>query len=108
MVLMANVNLPDRAILGQIVSALDVIVQVERMRDGTRRVTELTEIVGMEEDVITLATLFSFKYDGENADGTIKGSFEATGTRPRFLSRLEYYGLGAAFLKAIAPKSVEI
>jgi pilus assembly protein CpaF len=108
MVMMANVNLPDRAILGQIVSALDVIVQVERMRDGTRRVTELTEIVGMEEDVITLASLFYFKYDGENADGTIKGSFEATGTRPRFLSRLEYYGLGAAFLKAISAKSQEI
>jgi pilus assembly protein CpaF len=107
MVMMANVNLPDRAILGQIVGALDVIVQVERMRDGTRRVTELTEIVGMEEDVITLASLFHFKYDGENADGTIKGSFEATGTRPRFLSRLEYYGLGDAFLKAIS-KSPEI
>jgi pilus assembly protein CpaF len=108
MVLMANVSLPDRAILGQIVSALDVIVQIERMRDGTRRVTELTEVVGMEEDVITLATLFSFKYDGENADGTVKGSFDSTGTRPRFLPRLEYYGLGAAFLKAIVAKSVEV
>jgi pilus assembly protein CpaF len=108
MVMMANINLPDRAILGQIVSALDVIVQIERMRDGTRRVTELTEIVGMEEDVITLATLFSFKYDGENTDGTIKGAFVSTGTRPRFLSRLEYFGLDAAFMKAISAKSVEI
>jgi pilus assembly protein CpaF len=58
--------------------------------------------------VITLASLFYFKYDGENADGTIKGTFEATGTRPRFLPRLEYYGLGSAFLKAISVKNLEI
>jgi pilus assembly protein CpaF len=58
--------------------------------------------------VITLATLFSFKYDGENPDGTIKGAFVSTGTRPRFLSRLEYYGLDAAFMKAISAKTAEI
>ena len=59
MVLMANVNLPSRAIRGQMVSALDLIVQIERMRDGTRRVTELTEVVGMEGDVITLSATCS-------------------------------------------------
>jgi len=102
MVMMANVNLPSRAIHGQMVSALDLIVQVERMRDGTRRVTELSEVVGMEQDVITLGNLFSFKYEGKNPDGTVAGRFEATGIRPRFLPRLEFYGLASAFMKAVS------
>jgi pilus assembly protein CpaF len=102
MVLMANVNLPSRAIRGQIISALDLIVQIERMRDGTRRVTELSEVAGMEEDVITLGSLFTFEYEGDNADRTLRGRFAATGLRPRFLKRLEYFGLANAFTKAIA------
>ena len=101
MVMMANTNLPSRAIRGQIVSALDVIVQIERMRDGTRRVTELSEVVGMEEEVIILATLFTFQYEGENRDGTLKGEFMPSGIQPRFLKRLEYYGLGNEFLKTL-------
>jgi pilus assembly protein CpaF len=107
MVMMANVSLPSRAIHGQMVSALDLIVQVERMRDGTRRITEVSEVVGMEGEVITLGTLFTFKYEGENPDGTLSGTFEATGLRPRFLPRLEYYGLAAAFMKAIAGNGKE-
>src|SRR5208282_3624725 len=79
MVLMADVNLPSRAIRGQMVSAMDLVVQVERMRDGTRRITEVVEVVGMEDDVILLATLFSFKYLGENPDGTLRGVYEASG-----------------------------
>ena len=102
MVLMANVNLPSRAIHGQMVSALDLIVQIERMRDGTRRVTELSEVVGMEQEIITLGSLFTFKYEGQNPDGTVSGRFEATGIRPRFLPRLEYYGLASAFMKAVS------
>ena len=101
MVMMANTNLPSRAIRGQIVSALDVIVQIERMRDGTRRVTELSEVVGMEEEVIILASLFTFQYEGENRDGTLKGEFVPTGIQPRFLKRLEYYGLGNEFLRTL-------
>lgn len=107
MVMMANVSLPSRAIRGQMVSALDLIVQIERMRDGTRRVTELAEVVGMEGDVITLSSLFTFKYEGEDSEGTIKGSFVPTGIRPRFLPRLEYYGLAPAFMKAIAVQDTE-
>ena len=102
MVMMASVNLPSRAIRGQIVSALDVIVQVERMRDGTRRVTEVSEVVGMEEDVITLSNLFTFQYEGENRDGTLKGTFAGSGVQPRFLKRLEYFGLSGEFMKTIA------
>ncbi len=107
MVMMANLSLPSQAIRGQMVSALDLIVQIERMRDGTRRVTELCEVVGMEQDVIILGSLFGFKYERENPDGTLTGRFEATGTRPRFLPRLEYYGLASAFMKAITPKGAE-
>jgi pilus assembly protein CpaF len=107
MVLTANVNLPIRAIRGQIVSALDVIIQIERMRDGTRRIVEVAEVAGLEEEVITLATLFTFKYQGENADGSVRGSFEATGARPRFLPRLTYYGLDHAFMAALEPPHAE-
>jgi pilus assembly protein CpaF len=103
MVLMANLNLPSLAIRTQIVSALDVIVQIERMRDGTRRITEVVEVVGLEEETVVLAPLFTLKYAGENADGSLRGSFEASGIRPRFLTRLEYYGFDKAFLEAIAP-----
>jgi pilus assembly protein CpaF len=107
MVMMANINLPSRAIRGQMVSALDLIVQIERMRDGARRVTELSEVVGMEEDVIALSNLFTFKFDGQSPDGTLSGSFEASGIRPRFLLRLENYGLASAFMRAIGAKPAE-
>jgi pilus assembly protein CpaF len=104
MVLMANVNLPSRAIRGQMRSALDLIIQIERMRDGTRRITEVAEVAGMEEDMITLATLFSYRYLGDNPDGSLNGVFEPSGIRPHFLPRLAYYGLAPAFLEAITPK----
>jgi len=104
MILMGNVNLPIRAIRGQMTSALDLIVQTERMRDGVRRVTEVVEVVGMEEDVITLTNLFTFHYQGENQDGSLRGGFESSRVRPRFLPRLEYFGLANAFLETLNPK----
>ncbi|HZQ14390.1 MAG TPA: CpaF family protein [Pseudolabrys sp.] len=103
MILMANVNLPTRAIRGQITSAIDLIIHTERMRDGVRRVTEVVQVTGMEEEIISLGTLFTYKYQGENPDGTLRGTFEPTRVRPRFLPRLDYFGLGAAFLEAITP-----
>ncbi len=107
MVLTADLNLPNRAIRGQIVSALDLIVQIERMRDGARRITEVTEVVGLEDETVILAPLFTFKYAGENPDGTLRGGFEPSGIRPRFLPKLEYFGLDQAFLDVIAPARVE-
>jgi pilus assembly protein CpaF len=101
MILMANTNLPIRAIRAQITSALDIVIQTERMRDGVRRVTEVVEVVGMEEEVITLSELFSYRFTGESADGNLKGDFISRPVRPRFLPRLDYYGLGGAFLKAL-------
>lgn len=101
MILMANANLPMQAIRAQMTSALDLLIQIERMRDGVRRITQVEEVVGLEGDVITLSSLFSYRYLGENPDGTLKGVFEGRAVRPRFLSRLEYFGLGDAFMRAL-------
>jgi pilus assembly protein CpaF len=77
------------------------------MRDGVRRVTEVVEVAGLEEEVISLGTLFTYRFTGENQDGTLRGTFEPSGTRPRFLPRLEYYGLGGAFLETLNPHGTE-
>jgi pilus assembly protein CpaF len=97
MVLIGAVGLPSAAIRQQIVSALDVIVQVQRMRDGARRVTQVTEVCGMEGDVVVLQDLFTFEYEGENRDGTLRGAFRPTGVRPGFLPRLKYFGLDTLY-----------
>jgi pilus assembly protein CpaF len=104
MMLMANANLPIHAVRSQIASAVDVIVQTARMRDGVRRVTEMVEVVGVEGDIISLSTLFSYQYQGENPDGTLRGSFVSSNMRPRFLHRMEYFGLGEAFMTAMATR----
>ncbi len=107
MILIANANLPMRAIRGQVTSALDLVVQTERMRDGVRRVTELVEVVGMEGDVISLGSLFTYRYQGENPNGSLRGVFEASAVRPRFLPRLEYFGLADAFMEALGTERAE-
>ena len=101
MVTMSSANLPLRAIRTQIASAVHLICQVSRMRDGQRRVTQITEIVGMEGDIITTHDLFAFKYAGEGTDGELRGAFESAGIRPRFLPRAQYYGLDKPLLDAI-------
>jgi len=102
MIGMAGVNLPSRAIRTQIAAAVDMIVQVSRMRDGVRRVTNVTEVIGMEGDVITTQELFSYRYEGEHTDGRLKGRYESTGLRPHFTPRAEYFGLDRALLEAMA------
>jgi pilus assembly protein CpaF len=101
MVLMGNGNMPAKTIRNQIASAVDLVVHTERMRDGVRRVTELVEVVGFVEDTFTLNSLFKFEYDGENEDGTLKGHYTVTPIRPRFLPRIEYFGLANGFLEAL-------
>ena len=101
MVGMAGINLPSKAVRTQIAAAIDVIVQVSRMRDGVRRVTSVTEVVGMEEDVITTQELFSFKFEGEDASGKLAGRFESGGIRPHFTPAAEYFGLDRMLLEAI-------
>jgi pilus assembly protein CpaF len=102
MIGMAGVNLPSRAVRTQIAAAVDMIVQVSRMRDGIRRVTNITEVIGMEGDVITTQELFSYRFEGEHTDGRLKGRFDSTGLRPHFTPRAEYFGLDRALLEAMA------
>jgi len=93
MVAMANLNLPDRAVRQFIASAIHVIVQVSRLTDGTRRVTNITEVTGMEGPVITMQELWTFERSGYDSSGTIKGRFQTTGIRPRFSEKLAAYGI---------------
>ncbi|MEA3340060.1 MAG: CpaF family protein [Chloroflexota bacterium] len=92
MVLMAGMDLPHRAIREQITSALDVIIQLERMQDGSRRVTAVTEVQGMEGDVITMSDIFKFEKVGFEADRVI-GTLRPTGLRPKFMKKIEAYGI---------------
>ena len=101
MIGMAGINLPSKAMRTQIASAVHMICQVNRMRDGTRRITSITEVVGMEGDIITTQDLFTFQYQGEGADGKLRGVFNPSGIRPAFLPRAEYYGLDRALLEVI-------
>ena len=101
MIGMAGVNLPSRAVRTQIAAAIDMIVQISRMRDGIRRVTNVTEVVGMEGDVITTQELFAYHFESEMPDGKLKGRFESSGLRPHFTQRAEYYGLDRALLEAM-------
>jgi pilus assembly protein CpaF len=94
MVLMAGMELPVRAIREQVASAIDLIVQISRLRDGTRRITHITEVHGMEGQVITLQDVFTFDYEaGMNADGRFLGGQRPTGIRPRFVDRLGREGI---------------
>jgi pilus assembly protein CpaF len=94
MVLMAGMDLPMRAIREQVASALDLIVHIHRLRDGTRRITHVTEVVGMEGDIITLQDLMLFDYGmGVDEDGKYVGYLKATGIRPAFSEHLENYGI---------------
>jgi pilus assembly protein CpaF len=94
MVLMAGVDLPVRAIREQVASAIDLIVQQARLKDGSRHITHVTEVVGMEGDVITMQDIFVFDYSaGFDADGHPKGHLVTTGLRPKFLSKLAQSGV---------------
>ncbi len=98
---MAGLNMPSKAVRTQIASALDLIVQISRMRDGIRRVTAISEVVGMEGDVITMQDLFTFDFQGERPDGRLYGEFRSAGLRPHFLPKAAYFGLDKALLEAM-------
>jgi pilus assembly protein CpaF len=93
MVLMAGYDLPVRAIREQTSAALDGIVHLERLEDGSRRVTSVTEVQRMESDVVTLQELFKFQVDEVTRDGAIIGSLRPTGLRPTFISKFEKRGI---------------
>jgi pilus assembly protein CpaF len=93
MVAMAGLNLPTKAMRHYIASAIDVLVQMTRLSDGTRKLTSLTEITGMEGEVVTLNDIFTFTQTGIDGQGKVKGRFAATGIRPKFVQRFESLGL---------------
>ncbi|WP_423368958.1 CpaF family protein [Burkholderia sp. LMG 32019] len=93
MVMMANANLQLLSIRRQIASAVHLFVQIERMRDGVRRVTRITEIVGMEGEVVITQDLFAFRQEGDTTRDSVKGVFDASPLRPGFTARAAYYGV---------------
>jgi pilus assembly protein CpaF len=93
MILMAGTNLPNRAMREQISSALDVIVQTQRLADGVRRITSIVEVTGMEGEVVTTQEVFRYRRRGVTPEGKIIGQFEATGIRPMFTERLRIAGI---------------
>jgi pilus assembly protein CpaF len=101
MVLMGQNSLPARAIRQQIVSAVDLIVQIERMRDGVRRVTQLTEVCGLEGEVVVLNDIFQWEYEGEEPGGKLRGTYRVSRARPGFAPRLAYFGLERAWYAAL-------
>jgi pilus assembly protein CpaF len=101
MVQMGHMGLPAGAIRQQIVGAIDLIVQVERQRDGGRRVIQVTEVCGMEGDVITLNDIFQFEVLGEGSDGRLFGKYHVSRVPPSFMKRLSYFGLDRAWRAAL-------
>ena len=101
MVAMSSMRLPAQAVRMQIASAINLVVQISRMRDGVRRITAVSEIVGMEGEVITMQDLFSYQYQGERADGSLIGRHVCTEFRPRYVTRAQYYGLAEVLLEAM-------
>jgi pilus assembly protein CpaF len=93
MAMMANLNLPEKAVRKQIASAITLVVQVARFSDGTRRLTHITEITGMEDDVVSMQDVFVFEKQGVSSDGRTIGTFTATGIRPKFAEKLKASGI---------------
>jgi len=93
MVAMANLNIPESAIRRQVASALDLIIQVSRMSDGTRKVINVSEVVGMEGDVVTMQDIFEFRKTGIGEKGEVLGEFLPSGIRPRLSERLLAAGI---------------
>jgi pilus assembly protein CpaF len=96
MVSMAGLNIPDRALRHQVASAIHVVIQVARLKDGSRKMMYLNEIVGMEGDVIIMQEIFRYDMQGLNEEGKIKGRFRATGIRPKFMEHIEARGVKLA------------
>ncbi|MCL7927820.1 MAG: CpaF family protein, partial [marine benthic group bacterium] len=93
MISMAGLNLPEKGMRQQIASAINVVVQVGRLTDGGRKIISISEISGMEGDVITMQDIFVYEREGIDAQGQVIGQFRATGIRPRFTERLKAYGI---------------
>ncbi len=106
--MMSGFDLPVKAIRQQIAGAVDVIVQASRLQGGPRRVTHITEVVGMEQDTVVMQDIYRFNQEGIDENGKAFGHFECTGVRPTFMSRLESGGIrlpASAFRQRIMMKA---
>lgn len=101
MIMMGGYNLPSRAMREQISGAVHVIVQAARLRDGSRKITHLTEVIGMEGEVVTLQDICVYEIEGEDANGKIVGRHKFTGMRPSFWEKAKYYGLERKLAEAM-------
>src|SRR5208282_5037681 len=93
MVAMSNLNLPEKTVRQQIGGAIGTVVQISRLSDGTRKVMSVSEITGMEENVVSMQEIFSFNKKGIGADGRVVGMFQPSHIRPKFLDRLRVAGI---------------
>ncbi len=93
MALMANLNLPEQAVRRQIASAVAIVIQIARMSDGSRRMTHMTEITGMEDEVVSMQDIFVFEKQGITPEGHVLGTFASTGIRPKFAEKLKASGI---------------
>jgi pilus assembly protein CpaF len=107
MISMANLELPERAMRQQIASAINVVVQVSRLPDGSRKLLQVSEIVGMEGDIITMQDIFVYEREGIGENDKVLGHFKATGIRPRFSERLKSYGIDLSSLLFSNPVATE-
>jgi pilus assembly protein CpaF len=93
MIGMSGIDIPAKSSRAQVASAINVVVQVSRLSDGRRKLVSLSEITGMEGEVVTMQEIFRFRQSGIGTDGIVQGRFEATGIRPRFLEQVIAHGL---------------
>jgi pilus assembly protein CpaF len=108
MVLMANLDLPAKAIREQIASAIHLVVQLSRLSDGSRRVTHVTELVGMEQDIISMQEIFAFRRYGMDENDRVLGALEATGIRPNSAEKLELFGFPLPPALFTAPETRDV
>jgi pilus assembly protein CpaF len=101
MVNMSGASLQPRTIRQQVAAAIYIIVQIARMRDGVRRVTNIMELVGMEGDVITGQDLFVYEFEKEGPNGELLGAFKPTGLRPHFLPKAAFFGLEKELMEVV-------
>ena len=104
MIMMAGFELPVKAMRQQIASAVDIIIQANRLQGGKRRITHITEVVGMEQDTVVMQDVYLYEKDGIDENGNTIGRFISTGVRPNFMDRLEASGIrlpGSAFKQRV-------
>ncbi len=106
MIAMGGFNMPAKTVREQIASAIHVIIQAQRLRDGSRKITHVTEVMGMEGEVVTLQDLFTYEITGEDKDGKILGQHKPSGLRPGFWDRARYFGLEDALAEALEERDV--